>query len=139
MLKLIAIDPGKRIGWALADGGRMVDCGTIGDYRDLPKACCAIVEMPRVYPNPMKWKGDPQQIVRLAALAGQIAAGYPLSGFVEPRRWRGMAPEKAVRHRTLKLLTPFERLLLSEKRASVHAWDAVGILLFSLARRINVD
>lgn len=132
-LPLIAIDPGRRIGWALAHGGVIVDCGTTGDYHALPWASVAVIEMPRVYPNPMKWKGDPQQIVRLAALAGRIAERYPFAALPEPRRWRGMAPERVIRARTLRALQPGE-FALTARKLSVHAWDALGIACWALGR-----
>lgn len=132
-LPLIAIDPGKRIGWALAIGGVIHECGTVGDYHALPWAAVAVIEMPRVYPNPMKWKGDPQQIVKLATLAGRIAERYPFAAMPEPRRWRGMAPERVIRARTFRALQGDEHELTTG-RVSVHAWDALGIACWALGR-----
>lgn len=125
-MRVICIDPGKRIGWALCANGLILSCGTVGDKSQLPQADIAIVEMPRVYPNPKKWKGDPQVIVRLAALAGEIANTYPERGYVEPRIWRTMIPEEALLKRIKRALRPDDCPL----GKSVHARDAQGLALW---------
>lgn len=127
---LIAIDPGKRIGWALALGGRLMAYGTVGDPRELPAATCAIVEMPRVYPSAAKWKGDPQDIVKVAFIAGRCAERYLQHWLVEPREWRGGAPEHVIRTRTEGARRPDD----CELGGSVHAWDAIGLLFYFLGR-----
>lgn len=123
---VVCIDPGKRIGYALCEQGYIVRSGTVGDRLLLPTAEIAVIEMPRVYPNASKWKGDPQVIVRLAALAGEIAAQYPAHAYVEPRVWRGMVPEDVLLNRIRRALLPGDCPL----GRSVHARDAQGIALW---------
>ena len=147
-LPLLAIDPGKNLGWALAVGGELVDFGSISPVvwngRDskaidmLPDACVCIIEMPRVYPAVAKWKGDPQHIVRLAFLAGRIAARYPVYFEVEPKTWQGGSPpERVLRRRTSDRMRATERSLVMSRKLNAHSWDAIGILLYSLNRRIQ--
>jgi hypothetical protein len=129
---VIAIDPGRSIGWAIGADRVVLACGTV---RDLDRLPCqgigmAIVEMPRVYPMATKWKGDPQDIVRLAFLAGRIAARYPEYRLIEPRAWRGNAPDKVITRRTERALAPDE-----PRGDTPHSWDAIGILLHHWERR----
>jgi hypothetical protein len=125
-VRLICIDPGKRIGYALCDNGLIVVCGTVSDRADLPHADIAIIEMPRVYPTASKWKGDPQIIVRLGLLAGEIGTQYPERAYVEPRTWRGMCPEHVLLARITRALTPADCTI----GRSVHSRDAQGIALW---------
>jgi hypothetical protein len=125
-VRIICIDPGKRIGYALCEQGLIVRAHTVGDRVELPHADIAIIEMPRVYPNASKWKGDPQVIVRLAALAGEIATQYERYAYVEPRTWRGMIPENVLLMRIKRALTRRDCSI----GKSVHARDAQGIALW---------
>jgi len=146
-LRLVTIDPGRSVGWALGIGGELVDFGTVPDVRwngdlsrlwaALPPAPLCVIEMPRVYPSPQKWKGDPQHIVRLAYLAGRIAEQYPLTVELEPKQWQGGSPpERVLRKRTRGRLTAAEARLVDSRRVSAHAWDAIGLFVFSLNRAI---
>lgn len=135
MFPLIAIDPGRNVGFALALGGRLTAVGTTRDPDTLPGALIAVVEQPRVYPTVNKWKGDPQDLVRLATLAGEIGARYPVVWYVEPRTWMGGSPpDHVLRARTDAALGDLERDLVSARKLSAHAWDALGMLFFSLGR-----
>lgn len=134
MLPLVAIDPGVRTGWAFAIGGEIRAVGTTSDLSMLPSAPVAVIEMPRIYPTMNKWKGDPQDIVKLAFRTGLIAAGYRLYQLVEPRSWRGGAPEKVIRKRTTHAITPAEWRNMSPPSLSAHAWDALGIMCHALGR-----
>lgn len=119
---VIAIDPGRNIGYALASEGVVVECRTVRDKALLPRAALAIIEMPRVYPSAAKWRGDPQDIVRLAYLAGEIAALYPCHTLVPPAK----IPKRVRASRALAALRPGDVAL---ERASNHALDALYILL----------
>jgi hypothetical protein len=126
---VICIDPGKRTGWALIEMGVITKRGTVDARSILPPADAALVEMPRVYANPVKWKGDPQDIAKLAAMAGEYAGRYRMSELVEPRAWRGNIPEAVLLARLKRSLLPDEAL-----GASVHARDAQGMALWLLGR-----
>lgn len=129
----VAIDPGRHVGWALGAEGRVLARGTLVD-RELSRlplldVAEAVIEMPRVYPSASKWKGDPQEIVRLAFLAGRIAARYPVYILYEPRTWRGNAPDAVIERRTLLALREDE-----PRGDSPHSWDAIGLLLYRWRR-----
>ena len=128
---IVCVDPGKRIGYAVLNGVYVdiTAVGTVGNMGDLPRGAVCVIEMPRVYPNPMKWKGDPQHIVRLAFLAGRIVARYAAHFAVEPRTWRGMGSESAVWNRAVARLRLCESWIL-ETRLSEHSRDAIGIALY---------
>lgn len=137
---VITIDPGKRIGWALAwrprprKGYQIYDAGTVGDVADLPDAEIAIIEMPRVYPSRNKWRGDPQDIVGVAFVAGMVAGQYRDYVAVEPHVWRGgNAPKRAVHRRIIAALDDDERSRIG--RTSEHSRDAIGIALWYAERR----
>jgi len=146
-LPLLAIDPGRNVGWALAIGGELAACGTERNVEwknvdavdnllaRLPHACAVIAEMPRVYPSVAKWKGDPQHIVRLAMLTGRIVERFAAWAVVEPKTWQGGSPpERVVRNRTWSRLSVNEKTLIERGSMTSHAWDAIGILLYSLNR-----
>lgn len=130
-MSVVCIDPGKRTGWALIVDGAIVSSGTIAreSLSSLPQADAALIEMPRVYVDQTKWKGDPQNIVLLAAVAGECAARYPFAVYVEPREWRGMVPEPVLLQRIERSLRNGEKL-----GASVHARDAQGMALWLMRR-----
>lgn len=135
ILDFIAIDPGKRIGWAGVYRGVIIDCGTVGDLMLLPQALIAVVEEPRNYPfNRSGKKMNPQIIVQLAMLAQKIADRYPEHAFYEPRDWRGNLSESRLNRRIARALRASELRLVIQKRPSVHAWDAIGIALKALDR-----
>jgi len=158
-LPLLAVDPGKHVGWALALGGRLSSFGTVKDVDwnnpravdyvldsiikpDWPRpgAIVLVIEMPRVYPAVSKWKGDPQHIVRLAFLAGRIAERFSVWKVVEPRTWQGGSPpERVLRNRTRARLTASERVYVDDAKLGPHAWDAIGILVYSLNRALQTD
>lgn len=133
LMRVICIDPGKRIGWALASGGRITECGTVGDVRDLPDAAFAVTEFPRVYASPGKWRGDPQHVVMVAAVAGEVRARYGREHVVEiePRVWGGTADKALKRRRTESMLREGE-----PRGRSEHAWDALGMACWLLGRRL---
>lgn len=132
----ISVDPGERIGFALWRNCSLVDCNTVGfDKRhSLPDAEACAIEMPRVYPDTRKWKGDPQIIVRLAFGAGLIAAQYPSHERVPVESWTGGANGRVLWRRDYPRLTVIERAIVdgyaSRRRLSAHARDAIMIGLW---------
>lgn len=151
-LPLLAVDPGVNTGWALAIGGRLASFGTVKGLAwndidsvdfllaNLPPASGLVIEMPRVYPSVAKWKGDPQHIVRLAFLAGRICERFNTWKVVEPKTWQGGSPpEHVLRNRTRRRLLARERSAVEAARPDPHAWDAIGILVYSLNRAIQTD
>lgn len=128
-----------RTGWALVDGQTIIEIGTctvdelMRNHRDGRGPDAAVIEMPRVYPDQSKWKGDPQDIVRLAFECGRIAEWFGAYTLVEPGQWGGSAPKDVKWRRTQLLLLPDE-LALTTGRLSEHARDAIGIACWAMRR-----
>ncbi len=135
----IAIDPGKRTGWALVDGQTIIAVGTctvdelLRNHRDHRAPDAAVIEFPRVYSDQRHWKGDPQDIVKLAFECGIIAGWFGDYTLVEPSQWGGSAPKDVKWRRTQSLLFPHE-LSLTTGRLSEHARDALGIACWAMRR-----
>lgn len=148
MSSVIAIDPGKRTGWALFDGGRLVEAGTCTEDEALeappgaavPFGSC-VIELPVVYPH--GGKGDPNQLIGLAVFVGDLRGFYRRAGvdvvLVKPRTWKGTVPKAIHNRRTLAALTPEERAILPKRpraRDFDHNMiDAVGLGLWQLKRK----
>lgn len=136
-LRWIAIDPGKRSGYAIVEGSTIVDCGTTTIeelcVNRLSRIDCAVIEIPRVYPMVSKWKGDPQILLMLAFECGKLAEWYGDYALVEPREWGGSAPKDVKWHRTMSVLTDREQENLPNV-LSEHARDALGIACWALGR-----
>ena len=146
--RLLAVDPGTHVsGWANFVDARLVACGCWragGLYEMLSKILMArekfslsfnertVVERPQVY-NQRKWKGDPNDLVGVALVAGAVAALFPPADFVLPHAWKGSAPKDVVEKRVRKTLAPDELQLVAGAKKS-DVWDAVGVGLWALGR-----
>ena len=147
MNRLLAVDPGTNVtGWAVFRDARLVECGcwrADGLYEMLSKLLLVrenekfsskrtIIERPQVYAQ-RKWRGDPNDLIGVALVAGAVAALFPPVDFVLPHTWKGSAPKDVVSARTRAALTPDElKLVAGVKKHDV--WDAVGLGLWSLNR-----
>lgn len=128
-MAVICIDTGRNLGYALIENGSIVRCGTAHNVSDLPDADYAVIEFPRVYPNPTKWRGDPQHIVMVAASAGACAQRYPAHLMIEPRVWNSGA-DKAHSWRITE-----RRMLPTDARPkNQHERDACGMAVWLLGR-----
>lgn len=125
---LLAIDPGKKPGWATFDDRAMLlDCSS--DMRDAPwqRFDVLVIERPEVYRDS---KADPNNIVTLALNAGRWIERALMRGcsvFAPlPKQWKGQVPKEIHNQRTLAALSPSEERLL---RSSVTSdmLDAVGL------------
>ena len=144
---VIGIDPGKRTGFAVFYRGQLWQAATIdaGDFEALPEApwspVVVVIEVPRIYPH--GGKGDPNQLIDLAVLAGEISGWYRARYgarvvFVTPRNWKGTVPKVIHNRRVLMALTPSETAILPTRpRAGGYDHnmiDAVGLALWHLER-----
>ena len=157
-MTLLAVDPGLRgTGWAVFTDDTLSRCGCVeggaGSLREragriadeLLRVAFAtlstlVVEMPQVYAQ-RKQKGDPNDLVNLAFLAGSLvqALDPDHARLVRPRDWKGTVPKTRllgdyiIHRRNLRALRLSERLryeaglkpLAAELRHNVA--DAVGI------------
>ena len=146
---VIGIDPGKHTGWAHFQDGLLVSAASITETEMLIAPpltiigpAIVIIEVPRVYPR--GGKGDPNDLIDLAVLAGTIQGWYVsrapgiATRLVAPRTWKGTVPKPIHNERVLAALTPAERALLPKRpRAKTfdhNMLDAVGLGLFQLKR-----
>lgn len=96
-----------------------------------------IVEIPQVYTQD-KLKGDPNDLIQLALVAGGLGT---LVGGIKtylPRQWKGQTPKKTSNARTQEKLSREEMSRVELPRAkSLHhnVWDAIGIGLYHVRRR----
>lgn len=157
-MRLIAFDPGlHHVGWALLDP-ELRACGLmpLGESFDACRAILAAttfldahvaaVELPRVY---QRGRADPDDLVRLAFVAGMLAQKYPSSRIVRPHDWKGNVPKVApkgwagyiIHRRTLEILSIAEQGIYLEELDRIPAslrhnvCDAVGLGLWAVKRR----
>jgi hypothetical protein len=138
-MRIIGIDPGLSctgIAWTGADGFPVVEFvrpaqrGIRDKAREIirviPDVCfdVLVIEVPQVYQG-AKQKGDPNDLVKLSLLAGNLEALVSTYNVIEvlPCTWKGQVP-KPLHHERLRARTGF--------RAKVphDALDALGIWLY---------
>jgi hypothetical protein len=151
-VRLIAIDPGKAgLGWAAFEGGRLIETGLIANgslseaFRVLKEVCLkhrpgdAVIEIPQVYQQRLQ-KGDPNDLITVAVIAGIAAAAFLPYGIepqlVRPHKWKGSRPKAVDNQYTLSLLDEDEKSKLVKVSGKQHnVLDAVGIGLWRVGRR----
>lgn len=153
---LLAIDPGKTMGWALFRDGVLVDsgaCKTECVLLDKPLSKQAIRnghkappkvetlmgsqlllgEMPQYRGRGGDNKGTPDALIRLGVSLGEAMGVYKRSfcrlEYVTPEQWKGSTPKDISHRRVQKALTPDEHFPDNH-----NARDAVGIGLWKLGR-----
>lgn len=147
---VIGIDPGTRTGWAVFVDGALLSAGTVTGTTldDLPDIlllpAIVVVERPVIYVQGRGSKGDPNDLVMLALLAGRIAGRFEMRepcvdiAFVRPRTWKGSVPKHITNRRTIDALGEDEIARLPKRpRAKTfdhNMLDAVGIGLWQLTR-----
>jgi hypothetical protein len=146
---VVAIDPGKRTGWAVFVDGSLALAGVWPEVDMLNGAlpmvgiapAVAVIERPVIYPLG-KSNSDPEDIVRLAIFAGDVRGYYRRAGLdtvlVKPRAWKGTVPKAIHGKRILGALAPEETALLPRRpraRSYDHNMlDAVGLGLWQLSK-----
>lgn len=163
-MRLLALDPGLRgcgvavfndevLAWAgytrnpvKGDGLDAVVCmaravkDVVPVTRDVG-GVTVVAERMQVY-TAGKGKGDPNDLIPLAAIVGGIAAMFcgttprTPSTWYKPREWKSTMPKgDAFTARVLERLSEFERSAIHECGALSHnVYDAIGIGLFHLGR-----
>lgn len=145
---IIAIDPGKRSGWAIFINAELVEAGAWSRDAMLSEGCpivgvapaVAVIEVPVIY-SLGKGKGDPNDLITLALLVGDLRGYYRRAGLdtvlVKPRTWKGTMPKAVQNERVLGALTPGERAQLPRRSRALgfdhNMIDAVGLGLWWLA------
>lgn len=154
---LLACDPGfaksNATGCACFFDGKLVAAGAIspkadklvdrleevvrwmGEISFAPHATL-VIELPKIYPGPQQ-KGDPDDVVLLATLAGMIAGRVPHGELRLPRpqEWKGNVPKDVMLKRIEGRLEPAEKAVLEAAKGKRDAiLDACGIGMWALQR-----
>lgn len=136
-MRLVSIDPGNNSGIAVWDDGVLVQAYLVQDSS--PSAQCmgvdTVVEVPRIYPTG-KGKGDPNDLIKVAFVAGRLTAGAQRVIRVFPYQWKGQVDPDVLEQRILTRLTDQERgrIPTLPRSTSHNVTDAIGIGLHHLGR-----
>lgn len=143
-MALVAIDPGKVTGVAAFLGG-VLHSATVcteeqclifienaAPVRHEKFAGDCLIEVPQVYPGQQQ-KGDQNDLINLAVMAGRYAACAQTCGFrvklVKPREWKGQLPKDVCWKRVRETLTPLELYNVEKvsKSRAHNMHDAIGL------------
>ena len=156
-VRILCVDPGLRgCGVALFDGGHLLRAAYVKNpvehgrgYKAHAQMGLAvydwldaeidrvIIEHPRVYPGSAQQKGDPNDLLDVAAIGASCASW--LMGEVEtvfPSEWKGQVPKETMTERIRRSLTEVERKNIEKCPASLmhNTLDACGIGVWRLGR-----
>lgn len=134
-LELIEASEGQQRMFAMVDAVR----------RALPnqRPGKVVIEWPEIYTSTSAWKGNPNNIRDLAAVAFGVACEveykYDLySVLALPRTWKGNLPKEVHHARILTGLSPAQRKAVNVALTKVapslrhNLWDALGLALWGL-------
>lgn len=129
---LLAIDPGKKPGWAVFDSGRLIACGRgLAPQRRIDRL---VIERPDARGG--RTNTPIEDLITLAIEAGRALGRHEGEGvaveLVRPVTWKGQTPKEISHARALAKLAPDERALLVG--ASADTLDAVALGLWACAR-----
>lgn len=154
---IIAVDPGKNTGIAVFGGvcppeRKRLDCAMLveGTTRRILDALggkgagfmpgdTLVVEFPKVYAGG-KAKGDPADLLELAALVGALEERGRLRDVgvkrYLPHEWKRQLDKATTKARVIERLTPEERQKIPDlpKSKEHNVYDAIGIGLFHIGR-----
>lgn len=152
--QIIAFDPGTHaVAWAALEDGKLKRCGLergktpveLLDRLDARFGIAwapgtrAIIEWPQVY-RQRHWKGDPNDLVDLAAVAGVLRhlCRRIDPKLVRPHEWKGSVPKDVMNARVEKRLDEAELLALHTANAPAslrhNIVDAIGLGLWAQGR-----
>ena len=139
MASVLSVDPGvNHIGWARHEGGKLTHCDLSQTWVDLVYTSedIIVIEKPQVY-APKHWKGDPNDLINVAIVAGEIGGYYGGHDYdvhyVLPATWKGQTPKEVTKNQIDKELDMDEMKVLKQalmkhpKGLRHNIYDAVGI------------
>jgi hypothetical protein len=85
------------------------------------------IEFPQIYDR-ARAKGDPNDLLHLAAVVGAVISHWKHCEYVLPRAWKGQVPKSVTKSRCLARLSEKEKIQIHGITHDV--WDAVGIGLY---------
>lgn len=145
---LFGVDPGKHTGWAMFWNGYLVQCGVTDDplkvpvtVRNMSGQIVVVIEEPQIY-RTRKMKGDPNDLIPVARLAGRYEERAIVSGakvrIVKPADWKGQLKKEISHERIFEKLSADEHKVMSAVKCAAgirhNMLDAIGIGLFGLGR-----
>jgi hypothetical protein len=156
---LLAVDPGLRgCGVALFNDGQLQHAEYVigsaagvraGAWQPMAEAVrlwatyrtledtTLVVELPQVYVR-ARSKGDPNDLIDLAAVVGALVAYFPVGATVYlPAEWKGQVPKEIIHARAASALSAWEtRQITYPKRKGLahNVLDAVALGLCHLGR-----
>lgn len=94
-----------------------------------------LVEFPQVYAR-TKSRGDPNDLLQIAAIVGIIATKIKTIEITRPYEWKGQIPKKVMQKRLENRLSLAEKARIKECPMSLrhNIWDAVGLGLCKFDR-----
>ncbi len=150
MGRLVSIDPGVRfLGWAFFNNKRLVSCGVkkAKGLNEMFEQCkvfesydvdLVVIEKPQVYIQ-RKMKGDANDLITIALVAGYVAALFNDVDFVKPRDWKGSVEKEVMCRRVVnRWMNEREREILAAKQIPKsyvnNTIDAIGVGMYHLGR-----
>jgi len=117
--------------------GMLAEFKTLRRFR-VREPLAVVVELPRIY-SVRHWKGDPNDLLDVAAVAGAAATlGEPR--FVTPQQWKGRVP-KPIHHKRIRAVLSADELAVFvtaedaiPKSLAHNVLDAIGIGLWAKGR-----
>lgn len=99
-MRVLAIDPGADMGWAMFESGNLTECGLAHEpLAPWKSADLLVIERPQHYPGGVKC--DPNDLITLAIKVGRVEAFVSARLLLEvvPRRWKGTVPKDIIAQR----------------------------------------
>lgn len=139
------IDPGKHAsGWALFENQLLRRAGFSPPKLFSLYVNEITIERPQVY-APSRSKGDPNDLIDLAIVAGRWIGLYPSAAIVctgdrigvYPRDWKGQLPKRVTERRARGALEPSELEIvpkIARTSGGSDMWDAIALGLVRLRR-----
>jgi hypothetical protein len=138
---ILAVDPGVHLcgcalfigdqlatAWLEEKGPRAIWSAVDPKWREHVRV---IVEVPQVYGR-SRSKGDPNDLINVALVAGAIVGLFPNTRIVRPREWKGDVPKEVVERAAREVIGDrIAAVQFPKRRALAHnIWDAVALGLF---------
>lgn len=144
---LLAIDPGTCTGWAYFQGGELLAANVTTIHEPNCVAHFAlrpgvelVIEVPEIYISRANWKGDPNDLIKVALQVGRWIERAAQRGCsvttALPKEWKGQTPKDVHNARAIRKLTPSEaaRLPHMAETKRHNMIDAVALGLWKLGR-----
>lgn len=151
MMNLICIDPGLVTGYALFTNGVLYKAGfrdscdlfgELGIPALLPAPGLVVIEVPQYRARDRSQRTDPNDLIKLAVLVGEIKRYYALLRYgvelVTPVAWKGSIPKDVHNKHVLEMLRPVELAVMQKRprarKPDNNMVDAIGLGLWKLGR-----